>query len=70
MTLADISAIALAAVVIVVLAEHLAIWSLFYRRGWKVSVPPAPKPAAATDSAAGTADTAPVPAAVPDRLVA
>lgn len=69
MTLADISAIALAAVVIVVLAEHLAIWSLFYVKGWKVSVPPAPKPAA-TDSTAGAADSAPVPAAVPDRLVA
>lgn len=63
MTDAEITAIALAAVVIVVLAEHLAIWSLFFKRGWKVSVPPAPKTTAidaavpaAGEGPAGTAD--------------
>lgn len=64
MTGTDISALAVAAIVIVVLAEHLAIWSLFYRRGWKVSVPPVPKPAA-NDSAGAAAGVTPAASADP-----
>jgi len=44
------ASIAIGAIVIVVVSEHAAIWSLFFRRGWKVSVPPVPKPAEAPDA--------------------
>ena len=36
---ADVAVAALAAVAVVVLAEHLCIWSLFWKRGWRVIVP-------------------------------
>ena len=64
MTGTDISALAVVGVVAVVLVEHLAIWSLFFRRGWKVSVPPAPKPTV-NDSAGAVAGVSPAASADP-----
>jgi phospholipase/lecithinase/hemolysin len=54
--------LAITAVVIVILTEHLAIWSLFWKRGWRVMSPAAPK--ATTNSVAGAADEAPASATV------
>ena len=64
MTGTDISAIAVTAIVIVVLVEHAAIWSLFFVKGWKVSVPPAPKPPI-NDSAGAAAGVSPAASADP-----
>jgi hypothetical protein len=51
----DVALAALGAVVTVVLAEHLAIWSLFYRCGWRVMCPTAKPGATTTNSVAPAA---------------
>jgi hypothetical protein len=56
----------LAAVVIVIAIEHLAIWSLFWKRGWRIIAPVQKTAGDTKDSVAPAAGESPVAgAAVP-----